>query len=1423
MTHFRTNSAGVTWTKFTSPEKPAKESIASLTSKHYPLSFHSKRSEFAIFAGQCISDFEEGVPCERQYYYTKNNFDTLEKLTKGHSCMFSAAAPEINSDQGDNLVTCIVDSGEGTSTVLARSTDWFGTKSFVTYKAGLITDVSTIGASSHYLIAIGTHLSDRETQSVYASYNGYEWEKVEFPEGTELSNGFNIVESTDNSLVVDVAHPGKKSVGHLFHSIGLNGTYFTSLMDYTHRDEQGHVDYEVVESIDGVVLINVYKNWKDDNSLIKSKISFDQGTTWNNLNCEGEDLHLHSIVQRAAMNPDSPGKYYSSAVPGILLGVGNTGSSLKNYENCDTFISRDAGLTWSRTLNGPHLFEFGDQGSIIIAVEDDADTDTVKFTTNQGKTWQQLSVGTIIRAKLLTTTPDSTTFKFLLGGLASNGRYKTYGLNFDGLYGRKCGDSDFEDWYVVGKNGNNPSCFMGHKQKFSRRTRDADCYVGNEYREPIAVEDSCPCTESDYICAYNFKRNNDGKCVPAVDSLTPQKVQAKECFGNTETYFEPVAYMLRPGDKCSISQGLDLTVKVEKKCPNFSQEQPKDDAGLIDYDEDDTPDETAPDTGNPDEREGDRENADEGYNDGRVKTSSFAFGGKITKYVYLDRVEGSSLKDETIVLLTSHNKAYVTHDHGSSWEQIAPDDEILDLFVNPHNTNHVYLLSTNQKIIYSTDRADNWKFFRTPATHIPGVQPLQFHPKHSNWFIFIGQQGCDNLVHQGSCRTVTFYTKSYGKRFAKLQEHVKTCQYIGHLLEPTDSQLIICQRAENGNDVVTSELLVTEDFFKTTSIPLDDVVGLVQADDYLVAATAESDGSLRAHVSVNGTNWADALFPHNFKVSKNQAYNVLSAASHAVFLHVTTNDREGTEFGTVLKSNSNGTSYIISAPDVNRNAAGFVDFEQMSVIAGVAVINTVANPEEARRGSRKVLKSMITHNDGADWDFLQPPGVDSEGKKYSCSGKSLKECSLHIHGYTERADSRDTLSSGSAIGMMIGVGNVGDKLDAYLDGNTFLTRDGGITWKEVKKGVYQWEYGDQGSIIVLVNGQDSTNTISYSLDEGATWSDYQFSDHMVKVNDIATVPSDDSRKFLLFTKLPSNKGDKSTVYQIDFSQLLKRKCSLDLKHPDSDEDDFDLWTPQHPHQADNCMFGHEAQYYRKIVGRDCYIGEKISKPYQIVRNCQCRREDFECDWNYERDEAGECKLVKGYTPPDHTEVCKNPGVNEWWFPTGYRRIPMTTCEGGFEYDKMENFPCPGKEEGFKKKHRGLRGFPLFLVIVLPILAVGTFVFMVYHHYVGRYGQIKLGDEDATFDNTNLITKVSSIVGFGVVRTISFILQTSKEIKGWVSAKVSRKSYISLDNREESGSTTRYSDLPDESPADQTDIEGDLLDEGDITEAEDDRI
>lgn len=81
------------------------------------------------------------------------------------------------------------------------------------------------------------------------------------------------------------------------------------------------------------------------------------------------------------------GKVFSSTAPGFVMAVGSVGDYLQPYEDCDTFLSTDAGLTWKVVQEGAHKYEFGDQGSILVIADDEEATDHVHYSYDGGATW----------------------------------------------------------------------------------------------------------------------------------------------------------------------------------------------------------------------------------------------------------------------------------------------------------------------------------------------------------------------------------------------------------------------------------------------------------------------------------------------------------------------------------------------------------------------------------------------------------------------------------------------------------------------------------------------------------------------------------------------------------------------------------------------------------------------------------------------------------------------------------------------------------------------------------------------------------------------------------------------------------------------------------------------------------------------------
>ena len=123
---------------------------------------------------------------------------------------------------------------------------------------------------------------------------------------------------------------------------------------------------------------------------------------------------------------------------------------------------------------------------------------------------------------------------------------------------------------------------------------------------------------------------------------------------------------------------------------------------------------------------------------------------------------------------------------------------------------------------------------------------------------------------------------------------------------------------------------------------------------------------------------------------------------------------------------------------------------------------------------------------------------------------------------------------------MLGVGNVGTELSSYTDSDTFLTRDAGFTWEEVHKDAHMWEFGDQGSIILLVSDEAPTDRVSYTLNEGQSWSEYSFGES-IRVRSIVTLPTDTSRKFILMG-FASSRPDATVAIHLDFSKISNQKC-----------------------------------------------------------------------------------------------------------------------------------------------------------------------------------------------------------------------------------------------------------------------------------------
>jgi hypothetical protein len=463
-------------------------------------------------------------------------------------------------------------------------------------------------------------------------------------------------------------------------------------------------------------------------------------------------------------------------------------------------------------------------------------------------------------------------------------------------------------------------------------------------------------------------------------------------------------------------------------------------------------------------------------------------------------------------------------------------------------------------------------------------------------------------------------------------------------------------------------------------------------------------------VSLDGNTFANAQFPDGVQVI-NQAYTVVESPTRAIFLHVTTSSKQGHEWGTLFTSNSNGTYYTASMQFVNRDSTGFVDYERVPGLDGVAILNAVASPKEASMGAPKHAITKITYDSGGSWRSIAPPLKDVQGAAYDCAGD--KDCHLHLHSYTEIQDPVNIFSASSAVGLLVGVGNVGKHLDAYSNADTFLSTDAGQSWKEIRKGVHLHRFGDHGALLVLVDAKAATDRILYSIDEGASFSEYYFTKDKVRVTNLLTEPASTSRRFIL---LGSVSGGNYAAYRIDFDNIEQRQCKLNMNN--NDESDFAPWTPKD--QENSCLFGHVMRYYRRKPERQCFIGHEYEPIKQLANNCTCLKTDFECAYNFVRQSDGTCTLASGQHAV--TPAC-NKGQEYYFVPTGYSKLPKSTCEGEHLIYPSEQRKCTEWSQAPDTdvpnadvpKSSGVTSGVVFLVLFSVGAFVGLAVFMARDH------------------------------------------------------------------------------------------------------------
>ena len=487
------------------------------------------------------------------------------------------------------------------------------------------------------------------------------------------------------------------------------------------------------------------------------------------------------------------------------------------------------------------------------------------------------------------------------------------------------------------------------------------------------------------------------------------------------------------------------------------------------------------------------------------------------------------------------------------------------------------------------------------------------------------------------------------------------------------------------------DFVYSDDFFKSKYVGAHKGNKFMLTKDFLFVAQVIDQATQEVMLLISNTKekrYILSPIETNTKRFREHSYTFLDTTEGSVLLHIN-HFGEYSNYGHVYISDADGLRYSLSLKYNIHSSNGQCDFEKINSLEGLYISNIIDDeymknaeqemeeesienssmnkPKNIKNAYLDFIITKMSYNKGGSWHRLRAPERDSTGKKYECEG----QCFLNLHGLS--SDFPPFYSVDSAVGVIVANGNVGHHLSHdNSEVNTFLSRDGGITWMEIKKGSHIYEVGDHGGLILLADNKNPTNTLYYSWDEGLSFQDLKISDEKLHITNVIIEPTSTSQHFVVYGLTTKNGVKKGVLIGLDFTGLHEPQCR-NPDSPDTQGSDYEKWTPNDGRAGHDCLLGRKIIYVRRKQEVQCFNGLQFERK-TIVENCPCTEEDFECDVGYTRIGGDQiCTKIN----PSKEEINKPPEVCKGYYTIskGYRRIPGDSCIDGVKYDPIL-IPCP---------------------------------------------------------------------------------------------------------------------------------------------------
>lgn len=592
------------------------------------------------------------------------------------------------------------------------------------------------------------------------------------------------------------------------------------------------------------------------------------------------------------------------------------------------------------------------------------------------------------------------------------------------------------------------------------------------------------------------------------------------------------------------------------------------------------------------------------------------------------------------VLDSPSSDMYVSNDYGRTFSNISglfrlAADETKLAFIS-----RFYQHPRLNNIIVFSDEVNKLVFITSNLTAGVSRYQLDFVPTR---IIFHLLRPDLILAHDTSNTESLWISETFGSSWRVLDRYVKSFSWFSEEDESSEPILVILRAPPKGVGVLRS---FSSDFSSSQYI-LDDVVKFSVQGNFRFAVRQSSvsteDAPVQLWLSYRGGDFLRALFPPWILALD---FHVVDVSDDQIMVAVKFHDTSHLFISNVVSALSPIARFSLSLQNVIYYSKGhpgvlwwlgakddFVDVHPVANLPGVFIASYLPPPPVNTSNHLNYISSellhnvfsVITWNKGADWLPVSAPKLDQDGSPINC--RPADNCSLHLSQGLGRlypaTRYSPLLSSWSSTGLILSTAVVGRSLKGSP--SIVVSRDGGISWRQVMEGEHLYAIGDYGGLLVTVDYYKSggaTSELRYSVDEGLSWRSHRFSEQAVRVYSLLSEPGDGSTVFLLFVA----RDDSSdwSVVRVDFHSVLGRSCT---------DADLKVWSPRSslwPLRGSNvslfggCHLGRRQKYQRRAINTVCLLGRNISQPVS-VQSCPCSRLDYQCDYGYVESSEGEIK------------------------------------------------------------------------------------------------------------------------------------------------------------------------------------------------------